>query len=166
MTHGAPRSPRAESRSFDWQRSAIRHRRHNPIRICAKGFGNEGKGGKVLTHQKGPIMMKWSIWVILEGLQALLVRRSPFLSTHCFVSSPHNSSYATRILDCCGFAVDWEAIPKANPTGMFDQVCVPKVFDNSGMGLRNFMTRAGWINSSLERWSTWHCKCVAVRLGA
>ncbi len=71
--------------------------RHNPIRICAKGFGKRGNGGKVLTHQNGPIMMKWSIWVILERLQVFLLTSS-FFSTDRFVSSPHNARYTTPVL--------------------------------------------------------------------
>lgn len=111
----------------------IPHLRHNPIHVCAKGFGNKGKGGKVLTHKNGPIMMKWSIWVILERLQVLLFTRSSFFPTGCCVFSPNNFAYATRACDGGRDIADQTRLHGSVRCLYQTPKVVPKVFDTSGM---------------------------------
>lgn len=85
-----------------------------------------------MTHQFGPIMMKWSIWVILEGFQTSLFVSSPFFNKlFRFLNIQHpvcNTGFLPTGRSQLAYAVvvkeDWSASMQRG---------VPKVFDIRGM---------------------------------
>ncbi len=124
----APRScPNRGSGRLIW------YERHNPIRIRAKGFGNGGKGGKLLTHPAGLIMMKWLIWVILEGLTGSFLLTGFSFCNRLF-------RFLTIQVPVCNTQSSWQ--PRSGSGACLARVVVvsvcvpdrmPKVFDTRSM---------------------------------
>ncbi len=57
-----------------------------------------------MTHKNGPIMMKWSIWVILERLQTFLLTSSSFLDSllrFLTIQLPICNTDILRQVGCC-----------------------------------------------------------------
>ena len=109
------------------------YERHNPIRSRAKGFGNGGNGGKLLTHPMGLIMMKWLIWVILEGLTSFFLLTGFSFCNRLF-------RFLTIQLPVCNTDFSWQ--PRSESGACLARmvavsVCVPdrmpKVFDTRSM---------------------------------
>lgn len=83
-----------------------------------------------MTHPRGPIMMKWLIWVILEGLQGLLLATTsffnklfPFFTTRLLV---RNTNVSTRTVHGARIGAT-VAVPVQASARM------PKAFDTTSM---------------------------------
>jgi hypothetical protein len=77
-------------------------------------------------------MMKWSIWVILEGLQGFLFTSSSFFN--------RLFRFLTIRLPVCNTGLSWRAINDRHgfvarmvAVSVSAPQCVPKVFDTSSM---------------------------------
>lgn len=113
-----------------------------------------------MTHQNRPIMMKWSIWVILERLQGLLLTGSSFFQQ--IVSFPHHTTPRMQHGPIMAGYLPLARSIGENGYGVgVGTGIVPKVFDTGGMEHFRLMAFATLPVPSQGWCQGWHHKCVA-----